>query len=83
MQLQKTLQRVLQVVQTVFVVKILPRQQHLGHGMVVLAEQSVIGIHQLALAHRGGSCLVTRSPGFSICSLPAPRPVAADDTTMS
>ena len=44
-QLQQTLQRIAQVVQPVFVVEILPGQQHLGHSVVVLAKQPVVGVH--------------------------------------
>ena len=50
-QLQQALQRVLQVAAALRVVKVLPGQQHLGHRVVVLAEQPVIGVHQLTLAH--------------------------------
>ena len=33
------------------------RQQNLGHSMVILRKQLVIGVHELALAHGGGSLL--------------------------
>ena len=52
-QLQQPLKRVLQVAAALLMVEILPCQQHLGHGMIVLAEQPVIGVHQLTLAHSG------------------------------
>jgi len=39
------------------VVDVLAGKQDLGHGMVVLGEQPVIGVHQLALAHGGGGLL--------------------------
>ena len=32
-------------------------EQDLGHGVVVLGKQPVVGIHQLALAHSGGGLL--------------------------
>lgn len=53
-QLQQTFQRAAQVAQAIFVVEVLPGEQHLGHCVVVLAEQPVVGIHQFALSHGSG-----------------------------
>ena len=38
-------------------VHILAGEQDLGHGVVILEEQPVVGVHQLALAHGGGGLL--------------------------
>ena len=38
-------------------VDILAGEQNLGHRVVVLGKQLVIGVHQLALAHGGGGLL--------------------------
>ena len=35
-------------------VNVLAGEQDLGHGVVVIREQPVVGVHQLALAHGGG-----------------------------
>ena len=63
-QLQKTFQRVLQVFAAQLVVEVLPREQHLRDGMVVLAEQPVVGVHQLALADRRSGLLGGDVAGF-------------------
>ena len=63
-QLQKTFQRILQVFAAQLVVEVLPREQHLRDGMVVLAEQPVVGVHQLALADRRSGLLGGDVAGF-------------------
>ena len=56
-QLDQAFQRVLQVVQPVGMVKVLPGHQQLGNGVAVFGKQLVVSIHQLALAHGCGGLL--------------------------
>ena len=44
---------------------IFPGQQDLGHGVVILGEQLVVGVHQLALAHGGGGLLTGHVGGLA------------------
>ena len=53
-QLQQAGHGIFKVPPPVGVVHVLPGEQDLGHRVVILGEQLVIGIHQLALAHGGG-----------------------------
>ena len=56
-ELQQALDGALDVGGALGVVNVVPRQQDLGHHMAILGKKFVVGIHQLALAHRGGSLL--------------------------
>ena len=56
-QLQQAEDGVAHIAAALLAVDILAGEQHLGHGVVVLVEQLVVGIHQLALAHGGGGLL--------------------------
>ena len=56
-QFQQTVQGVAEIEVTDFVCDVLPGDQQLGHGVVVLAEELIISIHQFALAHGGGGLL--------------------------
>ena len=56
-QLQKTAEGIGEVLLALVVGDVVSGDQQLGYGMVVLAEQLVIDVHQLALAY-GGGCLL-------------------------
>ncbi len=51
------------------VVQAVPGQQHLAHGVVVFGKIFVVQVHQLTLAHRGGSLLA----GDALGPLPHPQ----------
>ena len=40
-----------------------PSEEDLGHSVVVLGEQPVVGVHQLALSHGGGRLLAGHVSG--------------------
>ena len=44
-------------------VDVLPSEEDLGHSVVVLGEQPVVGVHQLALSHGGGRLLAGHVSG--------------------
>ena len=56
-QLQQTLDGVLEILVPHGVGNIIRRQQNLRDGMAVFGEQLVVGIHELALADSGSSLL--------------------------
>ena len=56
-QLQQSVEGVAEIIVAVLVLHIVAGDQQLGHGMVVFAEELIVGVHQLALAHGGSGLL--------------------------
>ena len=72
-QVQQPVQGVAEIPVALFAGHILPGNQQLGHGMVVIPEELIINVHQLTLAHGSSGLLPGDIPGaLAQAQLPHP-----------